>query len=74
MVIVSANHRAVTPAGRPLGVPMPVAFVVVCLISVKMELTHKVGVEEAALTVLLGEMIILPVAFTFPQPPVKGIK
>jgi hypothetical protein len=53
---------------------MPVAFVVVCLISVKMELTHKVGVEEAALTVLLGEMIKLPVTFTFPQPPVKGIK
>jgi hypothetical protein len=74
MVIVSANHRAVTPAGRPLGVPMPVAFVVVCLISVKMELTHKAGVEDAALTVFVGEMIILPVAFTFPQPPVKGIK
>ena len=53
---------------------MPVAFVVVCLISVMMELTHKAGVEDAALTVFVGEMIILPVAFTFPQPPVKGIK
>jgi hypothetical protein len=53
---------------------MPVAFVVVCLISVKMVLIHKIGVEEAALTILLGEMIKLPVTFTLPQPPVKGIK
>ena len=74
MVIVSANHWAVTPAGRPVAIPMPVEPVVVCFILVNMELTHKVGVEDAALAVLPGKMIILPVAFTFPQPPVNGIK
>ena len=34
---------------------------------------HKVGEEEALLTVFSGEMVMVPVAFTFPHPPVKGI-
>jgi predicted signal transduction protein with EAL and GGDEF domain len=73
MVIVSADHLAVTPAGKPVTVPIPVAFVVVCLISVIIELTHKTGDEDAELTVFVGEMIKLPIAFTLPQPPINGI-
>ena len=34
--------------------------------------THNVGVEEAALTVFTGVTVIVPVALTLPQPPVKG--
>ena len=32
MVIVLANQEAVTPVGKPVGVPIPVAPVVVCVI------------------------------------------
>ena len=35
--------------------------------------THKFGVEEAGPTVFIGATVILPVAFTLPQPPVRGI-
>ena len=47
--MVSAAHAAVTPAGRPIGVPMPVAPVVVCVIdAVRAVLMQSVGVDEAA--------------------------
>ena len=69
----SAAHLAVTPTGSPLGAPIPVAPVVLCVISVKAVLTHKVGVEEAAVTVLPELTLIVPVAVTFPQPPVKSM-
>jgi hypothetical protein len=36
-------------------------------------LIHKVGVEEAAVTVLAGVTVIVPVAFSDPQPPVNGM-
>ncbi len=68
-----AAHAAVTPAGKPVGAPIPVAPVVVCVIAVKAVLTHNVGVDEAAVTVLLIVTLIVPVAFTVPQPPVKGM-
>ena len=73
IVITFAAQAAVTPAGSPLALPMPVAPVVVCVISVKTVLIHNVGVEEAAPTVLLGATVIVPVAFTSPQPPVREI-
>ena len=73
MVMVSDAHEAVTPAGRPTGVPIPVAPVVVCVMAVRAVLMHSVGVEEAAPTVLSGVTVIVPVADTVPQPPVKGI-
>jgi hypothetical protein len=72
-VIVSANHEAVTPAGSPVGVPIPVAPVVVCVIGVNNVLTHNVGVDVAAVTVLLGITVIVPIAVNVPQPPVNGI-
>ena len=73
MVIVFEANVAVTPVGRPVAAPIPVAPVVVCVILVRAVLIHNVGVLEAALTVLLGVTVIVPVAFTAPQPPVKGM-
>jgi hypothetical protein len=73
MVIVFAAHDAVTPAGKPTAAPIPVAPVVVCVIAVSGVLIQSVGVDEAALTVLLVMTVIVPVAFTAPQPPVNGI-
>ena len=62
---------AVTPAGKPVGEPMPVAPVVVWVIAVNGVLIHKVGEDEAAPAVLFGVTIIVPVALILPQPPVN---
>ena len=72
MVMVLLAQAAVTPAGKPVAVPMPVAPVVVRVILVKGVLVHKVGVLDAAPAVLMLTVIV-PVAFTLPQPPVKGM-
>ena len=53
--------------------PMPVAPVVVCVIGVKAVLIHNVGVLDAALAVIFAVTVMVPVAFTVPQPPVNGI-
>ena len=47
MVIVFDAHRAVTLAGNPVAVPMPVAPVVVCVMFVNAVLIHNVGVDDA---------------------------
>jgi hypothetical protein len=73
IVIVLDAQAAVTPAGRPEAVPMPVAPVVTCVILVSAVLLHRVGVEEAAPTVLSGVTVIMPEAFTVPHPPVSGM-
>ena len=73
IVIVFDAHAAVTPAGKPVAAPMPVAPVVVCVIAVSGVLIQSVGVDEAALTVLLAVTVIVPVAFAVPHPPVNGI-
>ena len=52
---------------------MPVARVVAWVIAVNTVLIHKVGVEDAAPTVISGVTVIVPVALTVPQPPVNGI-
>jgi hypothetical protein len=70
MVFVAQD--AVTPDGKPVAVPIPVAPVVICVIGVRAVLIHNVGVEEAAPTVLAGVTVIVPVALTEPQPPVRG--
>jgi len=72
IVIVFDAQAAVTPAGRPVAVPIPVAPVVVWVIAVKAVLMHSVGVEEAEPTVFSFTMIV-PVAFILPQPPVSGM-
>ena len=72
MVMVLLAQAAVTPAGKPTAVPIPVAPVVVCVMLVKAVLTFKVGVLDAAAAELMVTVIV-PVAFTVPQPPVNGI-
>ena len=55
-------------------VPIPVAPVVVCVMAAgKAVLIQSVGVVEAGVTVLSGVTVMVPVAFTVPQPPVNGI-
>ena len=71
--MVLDDQLAVTPVGKPVAVPIPIAPVVVCVIFVKAVLIHKVGVDEAAPAVLAAVTVIVPVAFTLPQPPVNGI-
>ena len=74
MVIVLLAQAALTPAGNPVAVPMPVAPVVACVIFVNAVLIHKVGTLDAAPTVLSGVTVIVPVAeITGPQPPVNGM-
>ena len=74
IVIVLAAHAAVTPAGSPVAAPIPVAPVVVWVMLVISVLIHSAGVEDAAVTVLFGVTVIVPVALTVPQPPVRGIR
>jgi hypothetical protein len=55
---------------------MPVALVVACIIfGVKTVFTLSVGVVDAAAAAQAGVplTVILPIAFTLPQPPVRGI-
>ena len=74
MVIVLDAHAAVTPAGKPVAAPIAVAPVVVCVMfGLNAILIHKVGDEEAAVAVLFGVTIIVPVAVPPPQPPVNGM-
>ena len=66
-------HAAETPAGKPVGAPMPVAPVVAMVILVSSEFTHSVGLDEGAPAVFVAETVIVPVALTLPQPPVRGM-
>lgn len=72
MVIVLPAQAAVTPAGRPVAAPIPVAFVVVWVILVSAVLIHTVGVDDAGETVLTLTVMV-PVAFTSPQLPMMGM-
>ena len=48
IVIVLPDKAAVTPAGRPVAAPIPVAPVVVCVMFVKGVLIHSEGLLDAA--------------------------
>jgi len=76
IVIVPADHVALTPAGKPLApdtplFAIPVAPVVVCVILVRAVLIQSVGVDEGPLAVFAAVTVIVPVAFATPQPPVS---
>jgi len=73
MVIVLDAKDADTPVGKPVAAPIPVAPVVLWVIFVSGVLMHNVGVEDAAAAVLAALTVIVPVAFTAPHPPVKGM-
>ena len=60
MVITSEAQAALTPAGNPVAVPMPVAPVVACVIFVNAVLIHSVGVLDAAPAVLPGVTVTAP--------------
>ena len=73
MVIVLEAHAAVTPAGRFVAVPIPVAAVVVCVIFVNAVLIHKVGVLDA----VPAEKVIVagpPSDIDHPLPPLPVAK
>ena len=73
IVTVLEAHAAVTPAGRPEAAPMPVAPVVACVTEVIAVLIQTLGLDEAVPTVWLAVTVMVPVAFTEPQPPVSGM-
>ena len=74
MVMVLLVQAAVTPAGKPVAVPILVAFVVVWVILVNAVLIHKVGVLDAAPAVRVAAFtVIVPVALALPQALVNGM-
>ena len=56
-----------------LSLAMPVAPVVEMVMLVNAVLIQRVGVDEGAPAVLLGVTVMVPVAFTEPQPPLRAI-
>jgi hypothetical protein len=74
IVKVLPNQDAVTPAGRPVAAPIPVAPVVVKVMEGESAvLIQSVGLLEAAETVFKGFTVIVPVALSAEHPPVIGI-
>jgi hypothetical protein len=77
IVTVFELHEPVTPAGKPVTFA-PVASVVAYVMFVIAVLMHRVcalvPAAELKAIVLFGLTIIVPVAFTVPQPPVNGIE
>ena len=78
MVITLATQCADTPEGNPLAPATPsleiaVAPVVAMVILVSAVLIHRVGVDEGAPAVFAGVTVIVPVAFTAPQPPANAM-
>ena len=73
IVMVWFDHVAVTPGGNPEGVLIPVTPEVLCVMAVNGVLMHRVGLEEAAPTVLVVDTVMVPVALTPLQPPARGM-
>jgi len=75
MVMLPPEKVPVTPVGKPENVAL-VAPVVLYVIGVIAVFTQTVwlfvpGAEVSVMVVLLGRTVMVPVAVTFPQPPVK---
>ena len=75
MVMLPPEKVPVTPVGRPENVAL-VAPVVLYVIGVIAVFTQTVwlfvpGAEVSVMVVLLGRTMMVPVAVTFPQPPVR---
>ena len=73
MVIVLDAKAAVTPAGKPVGDPMPVAKVVVWVRFGDNAVLIQLVCGVDAVAVMFAVTVIVPVAFTVPQPPVNGM-
>ena len=75
IVIVLFAQVALTPVGSPVAVPMPVApVVVIVMFGESAALIQTDGLAEGAAAVLVAFTVIEPVAFTVPQPPVRGME
>jgi len=72
MVMLPPEKVPVTPGGKPENVA-PVAPVVLYVIGVMGVYTQTIwiSVPGAEVSVMLGCTMMVPVAVTFPQPPVK---
>ena len=74
MVTTLAAQAPVTPVGKPLNVApvAPVVLYVIFVIAVLIQgVCAFVPTADVKDMVLLGDTIIVPVALTVPQPPVK---
>ena len=77
IVIVLPDQVALTPAGKPFApdtpsLAIPVAPVVVIVIFGDIAVFKQTeGLDDAPLAVLFAVTVIVPVALTAPQPPVK---
>ena len=74
MMMLPPEKVPVTPSGKPANVA-PVAPVVLYVISVIAVFTQTVWLSvlgaEVSVMVVLGRTMMVPVAVTFPQPPVR---
>ena len=71
-----AAHDPLTPVGRPVTVTpvAPVVLYVMLVIAVLIHLACElVPPAEVKVIVLSGVTVIVPVALTAPQPPVRGM-
>lgn len=74
IVIVLLAQLAVTPEGKFVGDPIPVApAVVIVMLGFIEELIQTFGLLDGAPAVFEVITVIVPEAFTLPHPPVKGI-
>ena len=64
IVITSADQEAVTPAGKPVAVPIPVAPVVAIVIFVIVVFTKSVGLDDAVAAVLRVQCVTVAVVVT----------
>ena len=69
IVITLLAQTAVTPAGKPVAVPMPVAPVVAIVIFVKAVFTVNVGLEDAVPAVLRVQGVTVVVVVIGGEPP-----
>ena len=69
IVIKLLAQTAVTPAGKPVAVPMPVAPVVAIVIFVKTVFTVSVGLDDAVPAVLRVQGVTVVVVVIGGEPP-----
>ena len=69
IVITLADQETVTPAGKFVAVPMPVAPVVVIVIFVKTVFTVNVGLDDAVPAVLRVQGVTVVVVVIGGEPP-----
>ena len=69
IVITSADQTAVTPEGKPVAVPIPVAPVVEIMIFVKVVFTKSDGLDDAVPAVLRVQGVTVVVVVIGGEPP-----